>query len=71
MKQGIAICGIGAALLVVAAGCAETLEKAKQKDAEVRAAPLTLADKGKSLAPIVVFSNAPPMTRKAADELAA
>ncbi len=65
------MCGIGAALLVVAAGCMETLEKARQKDAEVRAAPLTLVDKGQSLAPIIVFSNAPPFTRKAADELAA
>ena len=31
---------------------------------------LVLTDKGASLAPIIVFSNAPPMTRKAADELA-
>ncbi len=32
---------------------------------------LVLVDQGKSLAPIIVFSNAPPFTRKAADELAA
>jgi len=34
-----------------------------------RAGELVLVDKGKSLAPIVVFSNAPPFTRQAADEL--
>ncbi len=71
MRHGMAICGIGAALLVVAAGCTEAQEKVNQKDSEVRAAPLTLVAKGASLAPIIVFSNAPPMTRKAADELAA
>ncbi len=70
MKHVMAICGIGAALLVVVAGCTSQ-EQAKQKDAEVQAAPLTLVEKGASLAPIIVFSNAPPMTRKAADELAA
>ena len=31
---------------------------------------LVLADKGKSLAPVIIFSNAPPYTRRAADELA-
>ena len=71
MRHGIARLGIGAALLVVAAGGMEAREQAKQKDSEVRATPLTLVDKGASLAPIIVFSNAPPMTRKAADELAA
>ena len=71
MRHGIAILGIGVALLVVAAGRAEALEKAKQKDSEVRAAPLVLVDKGASLAPIIVFSNAPPRTRQVADELAA
>ncbi len=70
MRHGIAMWGIGAALLVVAAGCTEALEKPKEKDAEVRAAPLTLVEKGVSLAPIIVFSNAPAFTRKAADELA-
>ncbi len=71
MRHGMAIWGIGAALLVVAAGCMEAREQAKQKDSEVRAAPLTLVEKGASLAPIIVFSNAPPRTRQAADELAA
>ncbi|MFA7160053.1 MAG: hypothetical protein WC299_12185, partial [Kiritimatiellia bacterium] len=32
---------------------------------------LILADKGHSLAPVIIFSNAPPYTRQAADELAA
>ena len=58
-------------MLMVVSGCTGTMEKPKQKDSEVRAAPLVLVDKGASLAPIIVFKDAPPMTRKAADELAA
>ncbi|MFM9197335.1 MAG: hypothetical protein ACKOWG_16670, partial [Planctomycetia bacterium] len=36
-----------------------------------RAAELVLVEKGQSLAPIVVFTDAPPATRRVADELAA
>ena len=67
----MAMCVVGTVLLMVASGCTMLQEDAKKKDSEVRAAPLILLDKGVSLAPIIVSKDAPPMTRKAADELAA
>ena len=71
MRHGMAICAVGTVLLMVASGCTVSQENAKKKDSELRAAPLVLVDKGVSLAPIIVFKDAPPMTRRAADELAA
>ena len=71
MRHGMAMCVVGTVLLMVVNGCTVPQEDAKKKDSEVRAAPLILVDKGVSLAPIIVFKDAPPMTRKAADELAA
>ena len=71
MKHVMAMCVVGTVLLMVASGCTVPQEDAKKKDSEIRAVPLVLVDKGVSLAPIIVFSNAPPMTRHAADELAA
>ena len=71
MRHGMTMCVIGTVLLMVASGCTVPQEDAKKKDSEVRAAPLVLVDKGVSLAPIIVFKDAPPRTRQAADELAA
>jgi len=67
MRNGMAMCLIGAALLMVASGCTAPQEDAKKKDSEIRAAPLVLVEKGVTLAPIIVFKDAPPMTRKAAE----
>ncbi len=71
MKHGMAMCVVGTVLLMVVSGCTMLQEDAKKNDSEVQAAPLVLVEKGASLAPIIVFKDAPPMTRKAADELAA
>ena len=71
MKHVMAMCVVGTVLLMVASGCTVPQEDAKKKDSGVRAAPLILVDKGASLAPIIVFKDAPPRTRQAADELAA
>ena len=71
MRNGMAMCLVGAVLLMVVSGCTVPQEDAKKKDSEIRAAPLVLVEKGVTLAPIIVFKDAPPMTRKAADELAA
>ena len=71
MRHGMAMCVAGTALFVLVNGCTMLQEDAKKNDSGIRAAPLTLVDKGVSLAPIIVFKDAPPFTRKAADELAA
>ena len=71
MKHVMAMCVVGTVLLMMVAGRAVGQENAKKNGSDVRAAPLTLVDKGMSLAPIIVFKDAPPFTRKAADELAA
>ena len=71
MRHGMAMCVVGTVLLMVASGCTMLQEDAKKNDSGVRAAPLILVDKGASLAPIIVFKDAPPRTRQAADELAA
>ena len=71
MRHGMAMCVVGTVLLMVVAGRAVGQENAKKNGSEVRAAPLILVDKGVSLAPIIVFKDAPPRTRQAADELAA
>ena len=71
MRHGMAMCLVGAVMLMVVSGCTVPQENAKKKDSEVRSAPLVLVEKGVSLAPIIVFKDAPPMIRKAADELAA
>ncbi len=71
MRHVMAMCVVGTVLLMLANGCTVPQEDAKKRDSEIRAVPLVLVDKGVSLAPIIVFSNAPPMTRHAADELAA
>ncbi len=68
MRHGMALCVVGAVLLMVVNGCTVVpQEDAKKNDSEVQAAPLTLVEKGASLAPIIVFKDAPPMTRKAAE----
>ena len=71
MRHGMAMCVVGTVLLMMVSGCTVQQEDAKKKDSEVRSAPLVLVEKGASLAPIIVFKDAPPMIRKAADELAA
>ena len=71
MRHGMAMCVVGTVLLMVVAGRAVGQENAKKNGSEVRAAPLILVDKGVGLAPIIVFKDAPPRTRQAADELAA
>ena len=71
MKHVMAMCVVGTVLLMVVAGRAVGQEDAKKNGSEVRTAALTLVDKGKSLAPIIVFKDAPAFTRRAADELAA
>ena len=67
MRHGMAMCLVGAVMLMVVSGCTVPQENAKKKDSEVRSAPLVLVEKGASLAPIIVFKDAPPMTRKAAE----
>ncbi len=69
--NGMAMCVVGTVLLMVVNGGTVPQEDAKKKDSEVRAAPLILVDKGVSLVPIIVFKDAPPFTRRSADELAA
>ena len=59
MRHGMAMCVVGTALLVLVNGCTVSQGDSKKKDSEVRAAPLTLVDQGKSLAPIIVFKDAP------------
>ncbi len=71
MRHGMAMCVVGTVLLMLVNGCTVPQENATKKDSEVRAAALVLVDKGASLAPIIVFKDAPPRTRQAADELAA
>ncbi len=67
MKQvSIRLLSVSALVLVLAvyAGCTADLPSSAQRG------ELVLTDKGASLAPIIVFKDAPPFTRKAADELA-
>ncbi len=70
MRHGMSMCVVGTVLLMVASGCTVPQEDAKKKDSGARAAPLILVDKRASLAPIIVFKDAPAFTRQAADELA-
>jgi len=66
----MAMCVVGTVLLMVVAGNFLGQEESKKNAPEVRVAPLILVDKGASLAPIIVFKDAPAMIRKAANELA-
>ncbi len=59
MRHGMAMCVVGTALLVLVSGCTVSQGDSKKNDSEVRAAPLTLVGKGASLAPIIVFKDAP------------
>ncbi len=70
MRHGMAMCVVGTVLLMVVAGNFLGQEESKKNAPEVRVAPLILVDKGASLAPIIVFKDAPAMIRKAANELA-
>ena len=71
MRNGMAMCVVGAVMLMVVSGCTVPQGDAKKNASELRAAPLILVDKGASLAPIIVVKDAPAFTRRAADELAA
>ena len=71
MRYGMVMYVVGTVLLMVVNGCTVPQEDAKKKDTEVQAVPLVLVEEGVSLAPIIVFKDAPPRTRQAADELAA
>ncbi len=70
MRHGMTMCVIGTVLLMMANGYTMQQKEDAKKNAS-KVPPLILVDKGASLAPIIVFKDAPPMTRKAADELAA
>ena len=70
MRHLVAMCVVGTALFVLVNGCTMVQKDAKKNDSDVRTAPLVLVEKGVSLAPIIVFKDAPAFTRKAADELA-